>query len=213
LPPSPASIIARLLNADAKSSAWTFTASGRSRNLVFDLSITHDRFGSSSHVQQNGSLSHPQDLDGQIRVAAQRKTNAYRQTYADNQNISFLPAINEHIQPHARRVFASSFSTGPPGDLSALHCRWNAIATQSIGIISVQTRCILPRPDSESKVGLAAAKTAVLRINLNVQGCTQSPSPPCSLVRDGQTSPHRPRLVVSRSTCPPISPPPHTALY
>jgi hypothetical protein len=28
-----------------------------------------------------------------MRVAAQRKTNAYRQTYADNQNISFLPAI------------------------------------------------------------------------------------------------------------------------
>jgi hypothetical protein len=27
-------------------------------------------------------------------------------------------------------------------------------------------------------------------------------------MRDGQTSPHRPRLVVSRSTCPPISPPP-----
>ena len=26
-----------------------------------------------------------------------------------------------------------------------------------------------------------------------------------SLVRDGQTSPHSPRLVVSRSTCPPIS--------
>jgi hypothetical protein len=65
-----------------------------SRSLVvFDLSITHDRFGSSSHVQQNGSLSHPQDLDGPMRVAAQRKTNAYKQTYADNQNISFLPAI------------------------------------------------------------------------------------------------------------------------
>jgi hypothetical protein len=27
-------------------------------------------------------------------------------------------------------------------------------------------------------------------------------------VRDGQTSPHRPRLVVSRSTCPPLSSPP-----
>jgi hypothetical protein len=37
---------------------------------------------------------------------------------------------------------------------------------------------------------------------------TQSPSPPRSLVRDGQTSPHRPRLVVSRSTCPPLSPSP-----
>jgi hypothetical protein len=67
-----------------------------------------------------------------------------------------------------------------------------------------------------------------LRINLNVQGCgmvatprslshspsapppsfTQSTYPPRSLVRDGQTSPHRPRLVVSRSTCPPLSSPP-----
>ena len=32
------------------------------RSLVFDLSIAHDRFGSSSHVQQNGCLSHPQDI-------------------------------------------------------------------------------------------------------------------------------------------------------
>jgi hypothetical protein len=37
---------------------------------------------------------------------------------------------------------------------------------------------------------------------------TQSPSPPRSLVRDGQPSPHRPRLVVSRSTCPPKTAPP-----
>jgi len=44
-------------------------------------------------VQQNGSPSHPQDLDGPMRVAAQRKTNACKQTYADNQNIYFLPAI------------------------------------------------------------------------------------------------------------------------
>jgi len=65
--------------------------SSGSRSLIFDLSIAHDRFGSSSHVQQNGSLSHPQDLDGRMRVAAQRKTNAYKQTCADNQNISFLP--------------------------------------------------------------------------------------------------------------------------
>ena len=34
---------------------------------------------------------------------------------------------------------------------------------------------------------------------------TQSPYPPRSLVRDGQTSPHRSRLVVSHSTCPPLS--------
>ena len=63
------------------------------RSLVFDLSIAHDRFGSSSHVLQNGLLSHPQDLDGPLRVAAQRKINAYGQQYADNRNISFLPLV------------------------------------------------------------------------------------------------------------------------
>jgi hypothetical protein len=38
---------------------------------------------------------------------------------------------------------------------------------------------------------------------------TQFPYPPRSLVRDWQTSPHGPRLVVSRSTCPPLSSHPH----
>jgi hypothetical protein len=38
-------------------------------------------------------LSHPQDLDAPLRLAAQRKINSYRQQYADNQHISFLPAI------------------------------------------------------------------------------------------------------------------------
>ena len=33
-----------------------------------DLSIAHDRFGSSSHVQQNGCLSHPQDLDTPLPI-------------------------------------------------------------------------------------------------------------------------------------------------
>jgi hypothetical protein len=37
----------------------------------------------------------------------------------------------------------------------------------------------------------------------------QSPSPPRSLVRDGQPRPHWPLLVNSRSTCPPLSPSPH----
>ena len=43
---------------------------------------------------------------------------------------------------------------------------------------------------------------------------TQYPFPSSSLVRDGQTSPHMPRLVVPHSTCPSLSPlpPTHTAL-
>ena len=58
-------------------------AAGR-RSLVFDLSMTHDRFGSSSHVQQKGMVSHHQDLEAPLRLAAQRKINGYRQQYADN---------------------------------------------------------------------------------------------------------------------------------
>ena len=38
---------------------------------------------------------------------------------------------------------------------------------------------------------------------------TQYPFPPRSLVCGGQTSPHKPRLVVSYSTCPPLSSSPH----
>jgi hypothetical protein len=44
-------------------------------------------------VQQNGLLSHPQDLDTPLRLAAQRKIHSFSQRYADNQNISFLPTI------------------------------------------------------------------------------------------------------------------------
>ena len=35
------------------------------------------RYGSSSHVQQNGLLSHPQDLDAPMRLAAERKIIVY----------------------------------------------------------------------------------------------------------------------------------------
>ena len=37
---------------------------------------------------------------------------------------------------------------------------------------------------------------------------TQYPSPLCSLVHDGQTSPHKPLLVLPHSTCPSLSPSP-----
>ncbi len=50
-----------------------------SLSLVFDFSITHERICISCHVQQNGSLSHTQDLDAPLRIAAQRKLTRYRQ--------------------------------------------------------------------------------------------------------------------------------------
>ena len=106
-----------------------------SRSLVFDLSIAHDRFGSSS-VQQDGSLSHPQDFDGPMRVAAQRKTNAYKQTYADYQNISFLPAImSTSNRMHGEFcVFFFYRPTGRPKCTSLpLECHRNAINRNDFG--------------------------------------------------------------------------------
>ena len=65
-------------------------------------------------------------------------------------------------------------------------------------------------------VGLAPA-TLEFWVRFQTRGTRENRAPPCVQVpgssrvpvRDGQTSPHRPRLVVSRSTCPPLSPSPH----
>jgi hypothetical protein len=53
--------------------------SAGSRNLVIDVSITHDRHGSSSaHPHLNGTLSHPDTPDAPLNEAAKRKVNKYR---------------------------------------------------------------------------------------------------------------------------------------
>ena len=141
-----------------------------SRSLVFDLSIAHDRFGSSSHVQQNGSLSHPQDLDGPMRVAVQRKTNAYKQTYADNQNISFLPAVvstsNRMHGEFLRLLFLQAHRE------TEAHFTAAGMPSQRNQSESFRFKRAAFYQGLKSKVGLAAAKAAALRINLNVQGCS-----------------------------------------
>ena len=142
-----------------------------SRSLVFDLSIAHDRFGSSSHVQQNGSLSHPQDLDCPMRVAAQRKTNAYKQTYADNHNISFLPAImstsNRMHGEFLRLLYFLQAHQETEADFTAI-----GMPSQHNQSESFRFKSDAFYQGLKSKVGLVAAKDAVMRINLNVQDCS-----------------------------------------
>jgi hypothetical protein len=105
-----------------------------------------------------------------MRVAAQRKTNAYRQTYTDNQNIYFLPAIMStsnrmhgeflrllFLQAH-RETEAYFTAAGLPSQRNQSESFWFKRAAFYQGL--------------KSKVGLAAVKAAALRINLNVQGCS-----------------------------------------
>jgi hypothetical protein len=201
-------------------------AAGR-RSLVFDLSMTHDRFGSSSHVQQNGLLSHPQDLDAPCVLLRSAKLTATDNNTLTIRTFLFSPRLS--AQAHACTAsFCVFFFYRPTGRPRALHCRWNVIATQPIGLVSFQARGILPVAEEQSRT--RGSQSSGVEDQPQCQGMwhsrrpsarslsrypsppppsfKQSPSPPRSLVRDGQTSPHRPRLVVSRSTCPPLSPSP-----
>ena len=49
------------------------------KNLTPKSKVTNERFGTSSHPLQNGMLTHPQDFDAPLRLAAQGKINNYRQ--------------------------------------------------------------------------------------------------------------------------------------
>ena len=135
---------------------------------MFDLSIAHDRFGSSSHVQQNGCLSHPQDLDAPLRIAAQRKIAAYQQQYADN-NISFLPAIvSTSTRMHGeflRLLFLQAHRE------TEAHFIATGMSSQNIHPEALRFKRAAFYNGLKSTVGLAAAKAAALRVNLNVQGC------------------------------------------
>jgi hypothetical protein len=59
-----------------------------SLSLVFDLSITHDLYGSSSLATCNRTVCYrirgAQDLDVSLCLATQHKINGYRQQYAYN---------------------------------------------------------------------------------------------------------------------------------
>ena len=120
------------------------------------------------HVLQNGLLTHSQDLDGPLRVAAQRKINAYRQQYADNQNIFLLPAI----------VSTSCRMHGEFLRLIFLQAHWETEAHFTAAGMSLQNyqtgafrfKRAAFLQSLKSKI-LAASKAAALRINLNIQGC------------------------------------------
>jgi hypothetical protein len=124
--------------------------------------MTHDRFGSSSHVHQNGLLSHPQDLDAPLRLAALRKINSYQQQYVDNQNISFLPAIvSTSTRMHGeflRLLFLQAHRE------TEAHFTAAGMSSQRNQSDSFRFKRAAFYQSLKSKVGLAVAKSAVLRV-------------------------------------------------
>jgi len=141
-----------------------------SRSLDFDLSITHDRFGSSSHVQQNCLLSHDSK---QMRLCVLLRSA--RSTPVGNNTLTirtflFSPPLQAH-PPACMANFCVFFfyrPTGSPRRTSLqMECHRNATTKSD----SFRFKRAAFYQSLKSKVGLAAAKAAALQINLNVEGC------------------------------------------
>jgi hypothetical protein len=122
-------------------------------------------------TDRNGLLSHPQDLDAPLRLAAQRKINSCRQQYADNQNISFLPAMmTTSSRMHSEFLRLLFLQTH----------RETTAHFNATGLSSQQNRSdnvFRFKRDAfymglNSTVRLVAAKALALWINLNIQGCS-----------------------------------------
>jgi hypothetical protein len=156
-----------------------------------------------------------------------RKINGYRHQYADNHNISFLPAIvststrmhgeflrllflQAHRETEAHFTDAGMPSQRNQSDSFRFKRGILPVAEEQSRTRGGQSSGITDQPQFR---GLWHSRSPSARSHSRSPSSpppsfTQSPSAPRSLVRDGQTSPHRPRLVVSRSTCPPLFPPP-----
>jgi hypothetical protein len=138
--------------------------------LVLDLRIAHDRFGSCSDPSLHGNLHYPNNIDRSLNEAADDEIQKYRADYNNNppNTVSFMPAIAStsgrlhsefvrlsFLQAHREtdRFFAAPGVELPQHDRGQFHFRRAAFAQQL-----------------KSRVGLALAKAAALRITLNLDG-------------------------------------------
>ena len=97
------------------------------------------------------------------------KINAYRQQYADNENISFLPAITStSTRMHdefLRLIFLQAHLE------TEAHFAAAGMSLQNYQTDAFRFKHAALLQSLKSKIGLAASKAAALRINLNTQGC------------------------------------------
>jgi hypothetical protein len=159
-------------------------------SLVLDLRIAHDRVGSSSDPNLNGKLHYPNDIDKSLNDVAADKIRKYRADYNNNppNAVSFMPAIagtngrlqSEFIrllflQAHREtdRFFAASGVQLAQTDRDQFHYRRTVYSAQL-----------------KSKGGNILAKSADLRINLNLDGAP--------ITSTSHTQPHIPYLFTVR---------------
>jgi len=104
-----------------------------------------------------------------LHIAAQRKINSFRQQYADNQNISFLPPIHS-TSTRMHGDFLRLLSLQAHRETKA-HFNANGMSSQRSQSDSFRFKRAAFFQSLKSKVGLAAPKAVALRMNLNVEDC------------------------------------------
>ena len=139
-----------------------------SRSLVFDLSITHG-YGSSSHPLQNGRLTHLQDIDAPLHIAAQRKINSYKNNTLTIRTFIFSPPLSPPAPACAANFLRLLFLQAHRE--TEAHFTATGMPSQRNQSDSFRFKRAAFYQSLNSKVGFAAAKAAALRINLNVEGC------------------------------------------
>ena len=139
-------------------------------SLALDLRIAHHRVGSSTDPTLNGHLRYPNNLDQSLNDAAADKIRKYRADYNNNppNTVSFMPSIAStsgrlhsefvrllFLQAHREtdHFFAASGVQLAPPNSGLFHFHRAAFASHL-----------------KRRVGLALAKAAALRINLNIDG-------------------------------------------
>ena len=146
---------------------------GVERDLVYDLSVTHERWGATDEPSKNGQLCYPDDIDRPLREAAQKKVLKYQNAYANDHSITFMPAI-----------------ASTTGRLHAEFLRllfWHA-HRESEELFKLTGQLAQPNQDAvfskraaffnslKGKVGHIMAKASALRVNMNLAPTVPSTS-------------------------------------
>ena len=139
--------------------------------LVLDLRITHERFGRSSDLSINGSLHYPNDKDRSLNEAAAEKILKYRADYNNNPPTStaFMPAIaSTSGRLHSEFIRLLFLHTHRETDRFFTVSGVQPPKPNSGGIFTYKRAAFLAQLKSE--IGSSLAKTAAMRVNLNIDG-------------------------------------------
>jgi hypothetical protein len=137
--------------------------------LVLDLRIAHDRVGSSADPTLNGHLKYPNNLDHSLNDASTDKIRKYRADYNNSPPsvVSFMPAITS-TSGRLHSEFVRLLFLQDHRETDRFFAVSGVQSAQSTSVFHFRRAACLQQ--LKSKVGLALAKAAALRIVLNLDG-------------------------------------------